>query len=259
MPRNFYIIGHNPNKIEEAEEYLKNGANALEPDICYHEDEEDKFIVHENISQIPDFIERIFEGEVLSLKKYLTFLTSLLKKNPEYKVSLIAFDLKPDYNYDINDLYKVIRENFSDHFPDIAILTTVNTPDAMPFLAKLSEQRINEAVGVDEHSEPEEVHNFFKNKNLKYTFAAGSTVVSPAKDKFINRVKRAIKIRDKDGFKFVHTWSVNDTIDIMNYLDLPGEIDAILTDEPHIVKSIIESDKYTDRFKLTEPGYNPFK
>jgi hypothetical protein len=35
MKRKFYIIGHNPNYISQAQNALKNKANALEPDIVY--------------------------------------------------------------------------------------------------------------------------------------------------------------------------------------------------------------------------------
>jgi hypothetical protein len=33
QPRPFYVIAHNPNTLDEAEEALKNGCNTLEPDI----------------------------------------------------------------------------------------------------------------------------------------------------------------------------------------------------------------------------------
>jgi glycerophosphoryl diester phosphodiesterase len=32
-PRPFYVIGHNPNSLENADAVLRSGANALEPDI----------------------------------------------------------------------------------------------------------------------------------------------------------------------------------------------------------------------------------
>src|SRR5437899_2774169 len=34
QPRPFYVIGHNPNTIEEVMDALKRGANALEPDVA---------------------------------------------------------------------------------------------------------------------------------------------------------------------------------------------------------------------------------
>lgn len=247
--RNFYIIGHNPNTIEEVNEFLANGANAIEPDICCHPDRPGKFYVHEDIEQIPNFIENHFHKDALELKEYLNGLKKLLKEK-NYDLKLIQFDLKPKYDYDINELYGIIRENFSNEFPKIKILTTISTPDAMPFLAKLEFQKPNEAIGVDEHSEPEEVYEFFKNKNLNYTFAAGSSFFSPGRDKFVGRIQRALKLRNETGFYFVHAWCINDEEHMRIYLDMPEGINAILTDEPKKLRELIQSSEYSGKFTL---------
>lgn len=249
MPKKFYIIGHNPNTLEEAEEYLSNGANGIEPDICYHPDKPEKFYVHEDIDFIPDVIEDIFRGEYINLKEYLTDLKKLLKENPDFDLKIIDFDLKPDYSYDINELYKIIRENFSEEFPDVKILTTISTPDAMNFLANVKSQRMNEAVGVDEHTEPEEVHNFFKDRNFNYTYAAGSAFFSPGREKFVDRIQRALKLCGNNGFKFVHAWCINDEEHMRTYLDMNPSINAILTDNPKKLKELITSD-YSDKFTM---------
>lgn len=248
MAKNFYIIGHNPNTIEAVDKYLSKGANGIEPDICYHEDMPDKFYVHEDIEQIPDFIEHLFHGKFLSLKDYLKGLKLYLKDNTQYDLKIIAFDLKPDYGYDINDLYKIIREDFSKDFPDVKILTTVTTPKAMEFLANLKNQKPNEAFGVDERAEPEEVHEFFKNKNFNYSFGTGSSFFEPDKDKYRERIDRALNIRDNGGFKMVHSWCVNEEDDMRSYLDLAQGIDAMITDNPEVLKALIESPDYNQRF-----------
>jgi hypothetical protein len=250
MPKNFYIIGHNPNTIEEAKEFLDNGANAIEPDVCYHPDKPEKFYVHEDIDQIPDFIENFFRTEFISLKEYLTDLRKLLTENPHYDLKLIDFDLKPEYAYDINELYSVIRENFSDHFPGIKILTTVSTPEAMPFLANMKSQKSNEAIGVDEHCEPEEVYNFFKDKQLKYTFAAGSAFFSPGREKFVERIKRALHMCGENGFRFVHAWCINDEEHMRIYLDMHTPINAILTDDAKKLRDLVTSPEYAERYTL---------
>jgi len=250
MPKNFYIIGHNPNTIEEAHEYLSNGANSIEPDICYHKDLPEKFYVHEDIEQIPDFIEDMFRTEYISMKDYLNDLKKLLKENPQHDLKLIAFDLKPDYSYDINGLYKIIRENFSDEFPNVKILTTVSTSDAKDFLAGLKSQRANEAVGVDEDAEPEEVNNYFKERGMNHNFGSGSSFFSPVREKYVEHIKTALRLRDDNGFKLVHAWCVNDEDDMRVYLDLERPIDGILTDVPAKLKKLIESHEYCTKFTL---------
>ncbi len=250
MPKNFYIIGHNPNTIESVDSFFKMGANAIEPDICYHDDMPEKFYVHEDIEQIPNFIEHLFHGKFLSLKEYLKQFKQYIRNNPQYDFKMFAFDLKPDYNYDINDLYKIIREDFSDEFPKVKIITTVTTPKAMEFLSNLKEQRPNEAMGVDERAEPEEIRDFFKDKNFKYTFGSGSSFFEPDKDKYRDRIHRALEMRDKGDFKYVHSWCVNEEEDMKTYLDIPHCLDGIITDHPDILKTLIQSEEYSKRFTL---------
>jgi len=249
MAKNFYIIGHNPNSTEDAYEYLANGANAIEPDICFHKNREEKFYVHEDIEQIPDFIEDILKPDYISLKDYLLELKKMLRANPGLDLKLIAFDLKPPYEYDINELYQNIRENFSNEFPLIKILTTISDGDAMNFLAKLKSQNQNEAIGVDERAEPEEVHEYFKDSNLKYTYGAGSSFFSPVREKYVEQIQKALALREKEGFKMIHAWCVNEEEDMKVYLDMNPPIDAILTDEPQKLRELIKQE-YSDKFTL---------
>lgn len=250
MAKNFYIIGHNPNTIEEAHEFLSNGANSIEPDICFHPDKPQKFYVHEDIEQIPDFIEDMFRTEYISLKDYLNDLKKLLRENPQHDLKLIAFDLKPDYNYDINELYKIIRDEFSEEFPRVKILTTVSTAKAKDFLAGLKSQRPNEAVGIDEDAEPIEVNDYFKERGMNHNFGSGSSFYSPVREKYIEHIKTALELRDNGGFKMVHAWCVNDEEDMKIYLDIERPIDAILTDEPAKLKALIQSPEYCNKFTL---------
>lgn len=250
MKKKFYIIGHNPNSIEEAYEFLANGANAIEPDICYHKNKEEKFYVHEDIEQIPDFIEDLLKSDYLSLKDYLIELKKLLLANPGLDLKMIAFDLKPPYEYDINELYFCIREHFSNHFSKIKILTTISNGNAMGFLAKLNSQKENEAIGIDERAEPEEVYEFFKDKNLKYTYGSGSSFFSPVRNEYVEQIQKALILREQEGFKMIHAWCVNDEDDMKVYLDMNPQIDAILTDEAAKLRELLK-EKYSDKFTLS--------
>lgn len=52
-PRKFYIIGHNPNSVHEAVKCLKAGANALEPDVHYLPEYDEKFFVYDLATENP--------------------------------------------------------------------------------------------------------------------------------------------------------------------------------------------------------------
>jgi hypothetical protein len=43
--RKFYIIGHNPDTLGEAADFMRAGANALEPDICFDAAKPGQFFV----------------------------------------------------------------------------------------------------------------------------------------------------------------------------------------------------------------------
>src|SRR5579872_3219632 len=142
--RQFYIIGHNPNTIDEALANLKAGANALEPDIHFDMDFDGHFYVYHDNWSYPN-------SGVPTLKEYLQAIGAALKADSSLNLALIAFDLKPHYNFDINELYSLIRSNFSDEFPGTAILTTVGEFAGGNLLTKVqNNQRTNEAVGIDQ-------------------------------------------------------------------------------------------------------------
>jgi len=264
--KKFYIIGHNPNTIEDAIEYLKQGANGLEPDVCYVENTKEKFYVYEKLpdaeEEKEELFHRIIRGEVPSLKNYLHALTDLLRINPRFRLSIISFDLVPPYNYNLNELYEVIRRNFSNSFPGTAILTTASQPAAMPFLSALEHQHINEAVCIDENMTPKAVKEHFSRYALNYGYGTGTDVpgLSSAADTFTDRARVAVSLKDTGpagGLKIVHAWCVNNEQSMKTYLDIG--VDAIVTDKPGRLKNLVDSQLYNCKYVLADPSHDPFK
>jgi hypothetical protein len=99
--RKFYIMGHNPNTLQEASDFIMAGANTLEPDICYDETKPDKFFVSHGGFNSNKFI---LEN---SLVTYLTNLRKLIT-DPQnnLNLALIAFDTKTP-TFDINEFIKL--------------------------------------------------------------------------------------------------------------------------------------------------------
>ena len=251
MPRPFYIIGHNPNCVPDAIKALRSGGNALEPDI--HLDREaGRFRVCHDDPTVSDPI----------LEDYLEGVHAELASNHEHHLDLITFDLKPEYDYDLNQLYTVIRERFSDRHPNILIATTISDPDKIGFLKAVEgNQRPNEFVGIDENAQPEEVQELFAGCSLQYIFAAGidvfdfaplNALIGPRS--FLDRIGRAASLRDASEasasrLKLVYPWTVNNEDDIRAYLDLDPPIDGLLTDHPDRVRAILE-ENYAHKFQL---------
>jgi hypothetical protein len=65
MPRKFYVIDHNTNKIPEADRALEHGANAIQPDIHYHTSDKRFYIYHYNpllTTPLEEYLERRVSG-----------------------------------------------------------------------------------------------------------------------------------------------------------------------------------------------------
>src|SRR5436309_12293254 len=117
MPTPFYIIGHNPNFVKDAIACLRDGANAIEPDVQHDFDVDGHFYISEWAEH-----DDTAKSRKPTLKKYLLDLKAELQKpGGPAPPALIAFDVK-QHDYNIMELYSVIRKNFSNDYPQIAIL-----------------------------------------------------------------------------------------------------------------------------------------
>jgi hypothetical protein len=245
--REFFIIGHNPNKVADALNYLQAGANALEPDIHSVSGE---YFMGEGTTSTD-----------LSLIDYLQSLSQTLETTPALTPALIMFDTKNSAG-DIASLFDIIQENFSDQFSDTSIMVTRSqaTEDEYVFFTPgagiLSPDR---ALGVDEHTEPAYVESFFKSLGAtNYTYADGISILTPLlSDFFKERIKKAVAMRDNgNSFKIVYSWTLDSPADIDAFLGLNP--DGLITDSPSALKQIITT-KYAAQYQLAQVGYQPFK
>ncbi len=245
--RQFFIIGHNPNKVADAINYLQAGANALEPDI-----------------HAVDGIYYMGEGTTstdLSLANYLKGLSLAFQTNPALIPALIMFDTK-NSDGNILELFDCIDTNFSNQFNGTCITVTrsLATEDEHVFFqAGASVLSPNRALGVDEHTEPEFTDAFFRSLNVpNYTYADGISIQIPLlADFFIGRIKRAVALRDGgNSFKLVYAWTLDLPFEINQFLNL--DPDGLITDSPAALKEIL-TNNFSDRFQLAQVGYNPFE
>jgi glycerophosphoryl diester phosphodiesterase len=252
MPRPFYIIGHNPNCVADAIDYLRRGANAIEPDVHFEKDSGRFRVCHDAPSDSDPFLEHYLDELVAELQR-----DSL--NGRQIKLDLIAFDLKPDYDYDLRKLYAIIRSRFSERYPNVLIATTISDPDKVDFLAVMDgDQRPNELLGIDENAQPKDVLESMKDTSLNITFAAGidvfdfaplNALIGPRS--FLDRIKRATELRElNDRLKLVYAWTVNNESDIDSFLSLEPPIDGLLTDEPERVRTILQR-QYASKFSIS--------
>jgi glycerophosphoryl diester phosphodiesterase len=246
MPRKFYVIDHNTNRLPEAHRAIEHGANAIQPDIHYHTSDKRFYVYHYNPLLTTE------------LEKYLEILSLRLTNDPSMNLALVSFDLKPPYDYKIGALYEVIRRYFSEAHPDVLIQTTGNNDKAHTlFMDAAGDQRPNELVGIDENAPVSDVESWFTPLGLRYSYAAGSSVFSSFDH--IASVQAGLERRDRNnGLKMVYAWTVNSHENMKAFLDLEPAIDGIMTDDLKGLRELLSHDEYRGKFELAQRGDNPF-
>lgn len=241
MPRPFYIIGHNPNTVEDAQACLKAGANGLEPDIVYHPDRPDRFYVHEQLPWVSTYC---------TLRNYLHGLRQLLR-TPKYQgLAMIAFDLKNPQEYDINVLFEFIRAEFSVHHPNIIIGATGGNKANATSLKGLQPKYPKEFIGVDDKMEAQEAYDLFKPTGSRFSFGAGNSVFSTNAPLYARRITSALALRDgSESFSLVYPWTVNSMRHTRYYLD--RNVDGMITDKVGQLFKLITTDaKYKSMYAI---------
>jgi hypothetical protein len=253
----FYILGHNPNTLQEAADFMRAGANALEPDVCFDAGKPERFFVSHGTIGSNAFIPEN------SLVTYLTGLRELLTDaGNNFNLALIAFDIKTP-SFDINELVKIVFDNFSG-FPvcdGVAILITVGSLSDISFLNAYDQTKENVAIGIDEERSPQDVETGFKAEAQKrFTYANGN-LVPAIKFGLFKSIMAAKGLQAKSGgdsFKLIYAWVLNSDSYIRSYMDL--HIDGMIVDldtVPHLLE-ILQEDHFASVYELAQNGYNPF-
>ena len=251
----FYIIGHNPNTLEEAEDFLKAGANALEPDICFDASKPEQFFV----SHGPP-LGNPFTAEH-SLVKYLTGLRKLITDpSINYNLAMITFDIKTP-TFDINKFISLVFDNFSS-FPicdGVALIITVPSLTSVTFLNAYDQTKANLAIGVDDEKSAKNVEAAFKAGGQKTIIYANGNIVGNVELGLFKSIMAAKGLQvPGNSFRLIYTWVLHRKSAIRSYLDL--HIDGIIVDldvVPRLLK-ILREDHFSAMYELAHNSYNPF-
>lgn len=255
MPRKFYIIGHNPNSVDDAIQCLRDGANAIEPDIRYLPEYDEKFFVYDLATDNP---------KRHLLKDYLIGLAAALKVE-QLNLALILFDLKPSYSVVMEDkglaymkeFFKQLNDYFFSNYKSIPVLLTVGDPSGKPLLVTAkSYLQTNQAVGVDEGDTPVNVATFFNNQQMPCSYANGTSSPFSSPEKFMKIIKDAVALKKQsNNLKLVYTWTANALKTMRDFID--AGVDGMITDNVSKLKGVIDNE-YPNEVTLARPTYNPF-
>lgn len=246
--RPFYIIGHNPNTIAEAREYLHNGANGLEPDIvhahgCF-------YVSHEH---------RVSYEHVPTVEQYLRALKDLLIAE-NYNLAFMIWDMK-DTDFNPTYFMGIVKENFSGG-PCDGVAMVITHADDHGFLNRYRGYYPNVGVGVDESniasSRLEEIFIAGAQKNFTYADGITTFLSKPGVYKNITGAQQLRNLHEPDSFAMIYTWVLSQEASMRRCLDL--YIDGIMVDAGSVkrLKELINTSPYNSVYEFAENGYNPF-
>jgi hypothetical protein len=253
----FYVMGHNPNTLQEAADFMKAGANALEPDICFDADLPGQFFVSHGGFGSNEFITEN------SLVTYLTGLKKLITDPAnKFNLALIAFDIKTP-SFDINHFLNIVFDNFSNSpvCNGVALLITVGSLSDIGFLNAYDQTKENVALGIDEEKVAANVEAGFKAQGQKrFAYANGNLIpgIKFGLFKSIMAAKGLQAAGDGESFKLIYAWVLNSESSIRSYLDL--HIDGLIVDQqtvPHLLQ-MLKDEHFAPMYELAPNGYNPF-
>lgn len=273
--RPLYIVAHMVNSIFEIDEYIARGANAIEADVAFNSNGTVKSIYH----GYPCDCYRVCD-EREDFGKYLNRVRDLANPNhSDYQKSLtlLFLDLK---------LSEVSRSQKYRAGEEIAkhIITNLWTDD-------LSDPRISVLLSIGHTSDSEAVrgvqdtftksHRGSSMKKLGFDVGLNDDLNSIRRmwtklgvrvnrwqgDGITNclrmfrddiRLRHAIRIRDTGtGFiEKVYDWTVDITANIRRSLRLG--VDAILTNFPERVVSVLQEEEFRGKYRLATNDDSPF-
>jgi hypothetical protein len=250
MKRPFYLIARNPNSVEEAVACLAAGANALEPDVFFIDND---FYIMDIAPLWSKLLTTPKKGPRLA--DYLTELQFVIRasqdsKNP-LRLARILFDIKNLSPFDLNQLFAVVRSSFS--LPGVALGVTTRNRKQVGSFNHFVPKDERETVGLDGGYSAKDAHDFFKEIRMNYTYASGPTeplASSTTRDYFIE-IMTAIRFRDSSSAvkpNQVYAWTVNSKDSMRTYLSLG--VDGFTTDKIEDALSVIAEPEFAGKFVL---------
>ena len=255
MKRKFYIIGHNPNTVKKAIKCLKDGANAIEPDIRYLPKRDGKFFVYDLLTLKRR--KRTFEAYLTGLSKAIT--------DEDLDIALISFDLKHfrtknmelDSTVYMEEFFKQLNEFLLKTNDAIPVLLTVGNPEIKQLLlAAKPWLTANQAVGIDKDYNLQNAGYYLSRQNVPFTLANGSSSPFVSTLEYRASIKEALDMRQLlRKLKLVYTWTVNSRKAMRSFIDLG--VDGMITDKVKNLKTLL-AEEYSETHELATSKDNPF-
>jgi glycerophosphoryl diester phosphodiesterase len=266
-PRPFYVVGHNPNTIEEVNAALDAGANAIEPDVNLD------LAGNLRISEVTVAGTK-FRGhsDAPSLTDFLDSLSIVAQRRPQ--LALVVFDVKPQAarsSYVATLLAETRRRLTTVPNPVNVIISTADRDHAGAFNSIKPYLGAREGLMIDSDNSPDFVSGsvFSDVENQCY----GNGVADVFRDSVLAphirpSIERACQLRAELGrLKFIYTWSVGFEApsDMREYIRIgvdgiiagwrPAAFDSISVSK---LRGVIDEPEFRSMVRLATREDNPF-
>jgi len=248
--RPFYVVGHNPNTIEEVLDALDAGANAVEPDVNVFEHDPGALCISHG------------EGgrAAPSLAQFLADLRIVAAERPA--LSLVVFDCKPKVaTPDLGlALLNAVRTHLTRDTALNVIVSVASLKETGAFDRIRGLLGPREGLMVDEENDPEAVASFFRGAGVEHRCYGNGTplqnaVISPH---LRPAMEKACGLRVGQGaFRFVYEWTNNDEGRMREFIRTG--VDGMITDKVEALLSVSREPEFRSLIRLAEREDNPFE
>jgi hypothetical protein len=251
-PRPFYVVGHNPNTVGDAQDAVNGGANGLEPDVQVYDDHPDQLCISHGTG----------DSSAPSLVDYLDGVHRIATAQPE--LALVVFDCKtevtsPDHGF---ELLMTIRKHLTFDNDLNVILSIGNRDDnSGAFFDRIIDiLGPREGLMLDAENDPGAVSNYFTGRGVvNQGYGNGISFMNFVLGPYYRyTLEAACGIRAQAGRpRFIYVWTVNAHDELREYIRIG--VDGAITDSPDDLRTIVAEGEFAPLIRLASRADNPFR
>jgi hypothetical protein len=256
-PRPFYVVGHNPNTIEDVLAALEAGANAIEPDVNVYEDRQAELCISETGTIDSD---EGGDSDAPSLSQFLDDLHDVARRWPE--LSLVVFDCKPKVATAAHGatLLREIRTRLT-YDNEISVIISVSSrSEAAIFDSIAGILGPREGCMIDEDNDPVAVAALLVKAGVaNRCYGNGNKFQNPVTSPNLRpSIEHACGLRaGRNSFQFIYEWTNNEA-DRMREFIRTG-VDGIISDDVAKLKHVTEEDEFQPLIRYATRADTPLK
>jgi hypothetical protein len=257
-PRPFYVMGHNPDTLDQVKFALVSGANAIGPDVTVYQHGGELCIGHYG-----PLGEHTAPDDAIGLKPFLQGLHNLAQAFPN--LCLVVFDCKTTTYWPQHGvtLLTAIRDLLTFDLPFLNIIISVGTRDGVALFRDIvGLLRPREGLMMDEDNDPEAVYKYFAEAGVDgacYGNGSSLSEVPVFRPNVRHSIETAVGMHAGRGlFKFVYEWT-NDSEDHINEYLAIG-VNGIMSDlvfSVSVLLTIVTLPFWASVLRIATPTDNP--